>query len=40
MQCHEDYFRVVMSHGAHDLQNKMTCAMIFARACAFFFLTD
>ena len=29
-----------MSHGAHDLQNKMTRAMIFARACAFLFVTD
>ena len=29
-----------MSHGAHDLPNKMTHAMIFARACTFLFVTD
>ena len=28
-----------MSLGAHDLQNKMTRAMMFARACAFLFVT-
>ena len=29
-----------MSHGSHDLQNKMTRAMIFAMDYAFLFVTD